>query len=78
MSEIVDEALAYLQGRGAEARWVTAEGNVPDVVLGAANEHDADLLMMGGYGWSPLVEVVLGSAVDQVLREVRRPILICR
>jgi nucleotide-binding universal stress UspA family protein len=33
---------------------------------------------MGGYGFSPLVEVVLGSAVDQVLRESSRPVLVCR
>ena len=78
VSVTIKDALAYLQSRGVEAQWVTAEGNVPEAVLGAANEHDADLLMMGGYARSPLVEVVLGSAVDQVLREVRVPILICR
>jgi nucleotide-binding universal stress UspA family protein len=33
---------------------------------------------MGGYGHSPVMEVVLGSAVDQVLRESRQPTLICR
>jgi nucleotide-binding universal stress UspA family protein len=33
---------------------------------------------MGGYGRRPELEVVLGSAVDQVLRESRSPVLICR
>jgi nucleotide-binding universal stress UspA family protein len=33
---------------------------------------------MGGYGLSPVLEVVLGSAVDQVLRTSRQPMLICR
>jgi nucleotide-binding universal stress UspA family protein len=33
---------------------------------------------MGGYGYSPLLEVMLGSTVDQVLRESSLPTLICR
>jgi len=33
---------------------------------------------MGGYGFSPVLEVVLGSAVDQVLREARGAVLVCR
>jgi len=33
---------------------------------------------MGGYGFSPVLEVVIGSSVDQVLRESRQPVLICR
>ena len=37
-----------------------------------------DLILMGGYGHGPAVELVLGSAVDQVLRESRWPALICR
>ena len=34
--------------------------------------------MMGGYGYGPVAEVVLGSAVDGVLRASRQPVLICR
>jgi nucleotide-binding universal stress UspA family protein len=33
---------------------------------------------MGGYGFSPVLEVVLGSAVDQVLRTSWKPMLICQ
>jgi len=33
---------------------------------------------MGGYGASPVVEVVLGSVVDQVLRESHKAMLVCR
>ncbi len=37
-----------------------------------------DLIVAGGYGSRPVLEVVLGSEVDQLLRESQRPILICR
>jgi nucleotide-binding universal stress UspA family protein len=43
-----------------------------------AEEHECDLIIMGGYGFSPVMEIVLGSAVDEVLRASRRPVLICR
>jgi nucleotide-binding universal stress UspA family protein len=33
---------------------------------------------MGGYGRNPLLQTVLGNTVDQVLRQARRPILLCR
>jgi nucleotide-binding universal stress UspA family protein len=51
---------------------------VSSAILTAAQDHDCDLILMGGYGHSPVVEVVLGSAVDEVLRSSRQPVLICR
>lgn len=77
-SEVQGHAREYLESRGVEAQWVSEAGPVPEVVLRVARDTAVDLLMMGGYGYSPLVEVVLGSAVDQVLRGSTRPILVCR
>jgi nucleotide-binding universal stress UspA family protein len=34
--------------------------------------------LMGGYGHSPVLEVVLGSVVDTVLRASQQPVLVCR
>ena len=53
-------------------------GPVAEAILKTAEEHESDLIIMGGYGLGPVLEVVLGSAVDQVLRASRRPMLICR
>lgn len=77
-SEVQGGARDYLESRGVEAQWLCEAGPVPEVVLRVARDHAVDLLMMGGYGHRPLVEAVLGSAVDQVLRESTRPILVCR
>ena len=72
------QAQAYLESRGVEATYIRGQGPVVDAVLSAAEEHKCDLLLMGGYGHTPVVEIVLGSSVDQVLRESRQPVLICR
>jgi len=46
--------------------------------LEVAREYKSNLLIMGGFGFRPVLNMVLGSTVDQILREFRQPILICR
>jgi nucleotide-binding universal stress UspA family protein len=53
-------------------------GPVDEAILAAAREHACNLILMGGYGLSPLLEFALGSAVDKVLRKAEVPVLICR
>jgi nucleotide-binding universal stress UspA family protein len=71
-------ARRYLEGRGKQATFVKEQGAVPDVIVKTAEAHNCDLIIMGGYGFSPVMEIVLGSAVDEVLRTSRQPVLICR
>jgi nucleotide-binding universal stress UspA family protein len=77
-SAVMARARAYLESHGVQAAMVQEQGSVAEALLRVAAEHDSDLILMGGYGHSPVVEVMLGSAVDQMLRESRQPILICR
>jgi nucleotide-binding universal stress UspA family protein len=74
----LEEARAYLQTRGVEATFISDRGLVAETVVNAAERHDSNLIIMGGYGYHAVLEVVLGSAVDEVLRTSRRPVLICR
>ena len=74
----LDHARQYIGSHGATASYVEEHGSVADVILRAAATHASDLILMGGYGFNPLLEAVIGSAVDQVLREAKQPVLICR
>lgn len=74
----LDHARQYIDSHGATASYVEEHGPVADVILRAAATHASDLILMGGYGFNPLLEAVIGSAVDQVLREAKQPVLICR
>jgi nucleotide-binding universal stress UspA family protein len=76
--EILGRARNYLDSSGVPATFIATRGSPGDEVLRAAEAHSSDLILMGGYGYNPVMEVVLGSAVDQVLRESGRPMLICR
>lgn len=71
---------AALYARDHEVNPVTElrTGPVDEAILVAAREHECNLILMGGYGLSPLLEFALGSAVDKVLRKAEVPVLICR
>jgi nucleotide-binding universal stress UspA family protein len=77
-SAALDHARAYLEAHSVAATYQLAHGAVGDAILAAAQAHASDVILMGGYGFNALLEIVLGSSVDQVLRESRRPVLICQ
>jgi nucleotide-binding universal stress UspA family protein len=74
----LQKAEAYLESHGVQASFIEEQGGVAGAILKQAESTGSELIIMGGYGSSPVVEVVLGSSVDKVLRESRRPMLICR
>lgn len=76
--EALEQAKTYLTARSVSATYVAESGPVAEVILQTAAAQQSDLLIMGGYGSSPMLEVVLGSSVDQILRQARQPLLICR
>lgn len=78
VGSVLAHARMYFSANGAEAEYVTAPAPVSSAVLSTAHEGDADLILIGGYGANPMVEVVLGSAVDFVLRRSDLPVLVCR
>jgi nucleotide-binding universal stress UspA family protein len=77
-TETMAHAQEYLETHGVQPTVVEMRGPVAAEIVVMAEEHDCDLIVMGGYGFSPVLEVVLGSVVDEVLRTSRRPVLVCR
>lgn len=76
--QVLDRARRYLQRRGVEAVYEVKSGDVAAKVHDAAEDHDCDFIIIGGYGSRPVVEIVLGSVLNQVLRTAQIPILIAR
>lgn len=74
----LDAARAYTTTQGIPAHCLETHGPVAPAILQAAADVQADLLIMGGYGYSPMWEAMLGSAVDHLLRECQQPMLICK
>jgi nucleotide-binding universal stress UspA family protein len=72
------EAQSYLEKQGVQATLVPNRGPVAQAIIKTAETSECDLIIMGGYGFSPVLEVMFGSELDQVLQARRWPVLICR
>ncbi len=78
VERVQEGARRYLRKRGVEADFLVAEGEAASLILQTADKQRCDLIAMGGYGAPALLEVVVGSTVDALLRRSRLPLLICR
>lgn len=76
--ETLKRARSYLEERGVNAELVNKMGAAENAILEAAAEYGCDLIVMGGYGQGPILQVVFGSTVDRVLRKANQPVMVCR
>lgn len=76
--KMVESANAYVEGHAQRARKVVKQGRVGEIIMNTIDNEGCDLLLIGGYGRSSLVSVVLGSTVDNILMDIKIPALICR
>jgi nucleotide-binding universal stress UspA family protein len=75
------DARQYLEEQKVPASFIKRKRQgmtVGAIILEEAAEAGCDLIIMGGYGYKPVLEVVLGSSVDEVLQRSKVPVLICR
>jgi nucleotide-binding universal stress UspA family protein len=76
--QVQERAREYLEAHQVAASYLEEQGAAAEAILRCATSQASDLILMGGYGLNPLLEVVIGSTVDQVLRAAQQPVLICR
>jgi nucleotide-binding universal stress UspA family protein len=53
-------------------------GFVPEAILGFAETHSVDLIVMGSHGRQGLDRLTLGSVTEKILRKARCPVLVVR
>ncbi len=75
---ILARAQEYLKAHNIQAEFMLERGPVAETILKTCEMNACDFIIMGGYGLNAVLEVVLGSTVDQILRESSQPTLICR
>jgi nucleotide-binding universal stress UspA family protein len=70
-------AKAYLAEHGLQADFLSVSGPPGEAIIAAAEQTGSEVVIMGGHGHGPVSDLLLGSAVEQVLRTRRLPTLIC-
>jgi len=68
-SDVLAQAHSYLDEHDISAEYRVASGNVGETILSNCQNDECDFVILGGYGLTPVLEVVLGSTVDEVLRK---------
>ncbi len=76
---ILDEAGKYLKPYNLEVSLeLQRTGNAPERIANFIRERGHDLLFIGAYGHSRIIEMVLGSTTEYVLRNAECPVYLHR
>jgi nucleotide-binding universal stress UspA family protein len=77
-SEALDAGVAHLKAKGIDAKGVEGEGDAADVIIEAANEAKADLIIVGTRGLNAAKRALLGSVSTKVAHNAPCDVLIVR
>lgn len=72
----LEEAAAALHGKGFEVDTVVGTGPVVEELVRVAQERGAGVILAGTHGHRTVEDVLLGSTVQQLVREADRPVLL--
>ena len=77
--DVVEAALGRLRARGARARGTMQDGeDTVDAILRAAEENEADLIIVGSRGLGPLTSILVGSTARTLAMLSPVPVLVVR
>jgi nucleotide-binding universal stress UspA family protein len=77
-ADVQDYVRQYLDIHEVEAEYIISEHAAMNDLKNITDEHDVNLVLMGGYGVSTFRQVFDGSTLNYMLRESNVPIFICR
>lgn len=67
---------ASLRSKGIDAELIFVGGSPSNKILAAAEEHQADLLVIGSHGHGAMYELLMGSVTRDVVHRADVPILL--
>jgi nucleotide-binding universal stress UspA family protein len=77
--KVLDEAEAYLRSYQIKTQYELQQtGNAPERIANFIKERNHGLLFIGAYGHSRIIEMVLGSTTEYVLRNAACPVFLNR
>lgn len=79
-SEALSKAKTYLESHGVEnATYIFKDAPIGQAILDVANEQDATVIVMGGFGARPTTRLLRGSAIEYILQHIRdQVVMICQ
>jgi nucleotide-binding universal stress UspA family protein len=74
----LQQAQSYFNPYGLEVEFRPLTGNPAAEILAYMRRNSPDALFIGAYGHSRIVEMMLGSTTEQVLRNAACPLFLSR
>lgn len=75
---LLNDAREYFKPYNVKPQFMLLKGNAPQEIVKYYKEHDHDILFVGITSHSRIVEMVLGSTTEYVMRSVNGPIFLER
>jgi nucleotide-binding universal stress UspA family protein len=75
---VLDEARRYLASYRLDVECLYRPGHANEMIVEVMSDGTYDLLIIGAYGHSRIIEMVLGSTTEFVLRNTSTPVFLCR
>jgi nucleotide-binding universal stress UspA family protein len=76
--KVLDEARSYLESHRITTEFRLIAGNAHEEIIAFLKKYAADLLFIGAYGHSRIIEMVLGSNTEYVMRNAECPLFLSR
>lgn len=76
--QLAEGAAAILRGAGRDGSPAIRDGDPVAEIVECAREHQADLIVAGARGVSPIQALLVGSVADRLLREAHCSVLLVR
>lgn len=78
-ADVLDRARAYIgEEHGLPANYLLRDRPITAAILQAAEECRSNWVIMGGFGFTPMRYLMLGSTVSEIIPAAQWPILVCR
>lgn len=76
--EVLEKTASLAQAAGIKPVCELREGRVADEILGAAEQHGCDLIVIGTRGERETSSVTLGEAGSEVVRKASLPVMVVK
>jgi len=76
--EVIGEAIEQAAAAGVDADYEIVEATPADAILGVADTHDADLIVVGSRGLGAMQSAIFGSVSKALVTRSTRPVLVVK
>jgi len=76
--QVVQRIVEHMKSEGIDAEGLVLDGRPDELIVAAARERDADLIVTGSHGRTGIERVLLGSTTERILNETDCAVLVVK